>query len=162
LFDRLEAPKNRHKSFSGGHGRVETRRCAAIDIAERGLVETEGWSKMRTVFRVEAERWKEGETTTETRYFISSLEPDVERLLEATRTYWHIENKLRWVLDVAFEEDESRIREGHAAQNMAALRRLARSLLENETTSSVGVKNKRLQAALDEDYLLNVLRGTPN
>jgi len=157
LFDRLEAPSDRHKNVTGGHGRVETRRCQAVDIAERGFVDTEGWLGLRTVCRVEAERWSEGQTTTETRYFISSLRADAERLLEATRTHWHIENKLHWVLDVAFEEDESRIREGHASQNMAAIRRLARSLLEGETTSAVGVKNKRLQAAWSEEYLLKVL-----
>lgn len=161
LFDRFDrlgsVPKNQHESVTGGHGRVETRRCVAVDIAGRGLLETEGWSGLRTVCRVEAERWKEGQTTTETRYFVSSLRADAERLLEATQTHWHIENKLHWVLDVAFEEDESRIREGHASQNMATIRRLARSLLENETTSTVGVKNKRLQAAWSEEYLLKVL-----
>lgn len=125
--------------------------------AGKGLLDIEEWPGLQTVCRVESERHVSGETTTETRYFISSLEADAEELLKAVRTHWHIENKLHWVLDVAFREDDSRIRSGHAAENMAAVRRMALGLLKNETTSSVGTKNKRLQAAWDEEYLLNVL-----
>jgi len=78
--------------------------------------------------------------------------------LEATRTHWHVENKLHWVLDVAFDEDQSRIRSGHAPANMATVRRLALSLLQQEESRSVGVKNGRLKAGWDEDYLLKVLQ----
>jgi predicted transposase YbfD/YdcC len=148
------------KSVHGDHGRVEVRRCQVLEVAGKGLVDTEGWEGLRTVCRVESERHlKGGDVQQETRYFISSLGADAEELLEATRTHWHIENKLHWVLDVAFREDENRIRSGHAAENMAGVRRLATSLLENETTSSVGIKNKRLKAAWDEEYLLKVLRA---
>jgi len=148
------------KSVHGDHGRVEVRRCQVLEVACKGLVDTEGWEGLRTVCWVESERHlKGGEVQRETRLFISSLGADAEELLEATRTHWHIENKLHWVLDVAFREDENRIRSGHAAENMAGVRRLATSLLENETTSSVGIKNKRLKAAWDEEYLLKVLRA---
>lgn len=161
LFDRRsELEGNRqHESVHGDHGRVEIRRCRALEVAGKGMIDTEGWPGLETVCQVESERHVEGKVESETRYFISSLEADPEELLEATRTHWHIENKLHWVLDVAFREDESRIRAGHAAQNMAGVRRLATSLLKNETSSTVGIKNKRLKAAWDEEYLLKVLNA---
>jgi predicted transposase YbfD/YdcC len=123
---------------------------------------TEGWAGLCTVCRVESERHIESpsgeEIERETRLFISSLGADAERLLEATRTHPRVENKLHWVLDVAFDEDQSRIRSGHAPANMATVRRLALSLLQQEESRSVGVKNGRLKAGWDEDYLLKVLQ----
>ena len=158
LFERFGESESRwHRSVHGDHGRVELRRCQALHVAGKGLLDTEGWPGLQTVCRVESERQAGGKLANETRYFISSLEADAEALLEATRTHWHIENKLHWVLDVAFGEDESRIRSGHAAENMAGVRRMATSLLKNETTSSVGIKNKRLQAGWNEEYLFKVL-----
>ena len=160
LEDEFEsAAVSTYKSVTGGHGRVETRRCWALDVAEQGWVDLEGWSKLRTVCMVEQERFDGEETTTQRRYYISSLAPEAEVLLRAVRSHWHIENKLHWVLDVAFREDESRIRTGHAAQNMAVVRRLALNLLKQEPTSSAGIKNRRLRAGWDEAYLRKVLSG---
>lgn len=162
LFDRIRAregdPQHAHKSVTGGHDRVETRRCWVVDVDGRGLVDLEGWHELRTVCMVEYERFEDGEQATERRYYVSSLRPNAETLLEATRRHWHIENRMHWVLDVAFQEDESRIRAGHAAQNMAVMRRLALSLLEQEDSLSVGVKNKRLRAGWDHKYLRTVLQ----
>jgi predicted transposase YbfD/YdcC len=167
LFGRVRGPEGElesaavstHKSVTGGHGRVETRRCWALDVAEQGWVDLEGWSKLRTVCMVEHERFDGEKTTTQQRFYISSLAPEAEVLLRAVRQHWHIENKLHWVLDVAFREDESRIRTGHAAQNMAVVRRLALNLLKQEPTSSAGIKNRRLRAGWDEAYLRKVLSG---
>lgn len=162
IFDRIRDrggdPQHAHKSVTGGHDRVETRRCWAVDVEDRGLVDLEGWHELRTVCMVEYERFDGEETTTERRYYVSNLDADAETLLEATRRHWHIENRMHWVLDVAFQEDQSRIRAGHAAQNMAAVRRLALSLLEQEDSLSVGTKNKRLRAGWDQDYLHKILQ----
>ena len=157
--ERESAAVSTHKSVTGGHGRVETRRCWALDVAEKGWVDLEGWHKLRTVCLVEHERFDGEKTTTQRRYYISSLAPEAQVLLRAVRQHWHIENKLHWVLDVAFREDESRIRTGHAAQNMAVVRRLALNLLKQEPTSSAGIKNRRLRAGWDEAYLRKVLSG---
>ena len=81
------------------------------------------------------------------------------RFAEAVRGHWSIENRLHWQLDVTFQEDQCRIRQGHADANFSILRRAALSLLKNETTAKVGIKNKRLSAAWDEDYLEKVLLG---
>jgi hypothetical protein len=66
---------------------------------------------------------------------------------------------LHWQLDVTFQEDQCRFRKGHADANFSSLRRTAQSLLKNETTAKVGIKNKRLTAGWDEDYLTKVLLG---
>lgn len=93
----------------------------------------------------------------ERRFYLSSLECDAARLLAAVRGHWGIENSLHWVLDVAFEEDDSRIRADHAAHNMATLRRLSLNLLRKETQNKRGVKVRRRKAGWDDDYLLRVI-----
>ena len=105
----------------------------------------------------EAKREVKGQTSVEQRYYISSLGVDVKRLREAIRGHWSIENSFHWVLDVVMREDDSRVREGEAAENLAIIRRLALNLLQQEKTLKRGVKTKRLKAALDESYLLKIL-----
>jgi predicted transposase YbfD/YdcC len=79
------------------------------------------------------------------------------RFAEAVRCHWGIENRLHWVLDVAFAEDASRIRKDHAPQNLAVIRHIALNLLNQEKTAKGGVKAKRLKADWDNDYLAKVL-----
>lgn len=160
LFDRLEAigrlPEG-YKAVDGGHDRVEIRRCWAIG-AEAVPFGLEGWLGAESLCKVEAKRHHpDGRTEMEERLFLSSLEADPERVLRAVRHHWHIENKLHWRLDVAFNEDQSRVRSGNAAQNLGIVRRLALSLLKQETSRSVGTKIKRKEAAWNPDYLLKVL-----
>jgi len=109
--------------------------------------------------KVRAERRIGQKRTVEERYYISSLEGDAKRLLDCTRTHWHIENRLHWVLDIAFREDECRIRKECGAQNFAILRHIALNLLKQEKTAKMGIKGKRLKAGWDEGYLLKVLSG---
>ncbi|MCS3612910.1 ISAs1 family transposase [Salinibacter ruber] len=161
LFEKLEGidrlPEG-YKTVDGGHDRVEVRRCWAIGVEDTSIKGLEEWPELRSLCKVRAERHHpDGTTQTEERLFLSSLETDPERLLKAVRHHWHVENKLHWTLDVAFEEDDSRVRTGHAAQNMGVVRRLALSLLKQETSRSVGIKIKRKEAAWNPDYLLKVL-----
>ena len=141
-----------------GHGRVERRVCAVV--SDLTLVEQAAeWPGLRSLVRVEAERFHKatGEIERETRYYISSLAPEAARLNAAIRQHWGIENKLHWVLDVAFREDDSRKRAGHAAQNFSRLNRIALNLLRHDKESKRSIKGKRLRAAWDPDYLLRVL-----
>ena len=107
---------------------------------------------------VESQRTVRGKTSIERRFFISSLEKNVDLFAKAVRQHWGIENSVHWVLDISFREDESRIRTGHAPENMAILRHIALNLLRNDDTP-LGIKNKRLKAGRNTDYLTHVLLG---
>lgn len=93
----------------------------------------------------------------ETRYYISSLSNNAQKLAESVRTHWGIENSLHWVLDVAFREDSCRIRKDNAPQNFAVLRQIAVNLLGKEKSVKAGLKNKQFLAAMDNKYLARVL-----
>ena len=108
---------------------------------------------------VEAERTEKEETTIEHRYYISSAEASAKKILSASREHWGIETSLHWKLDIAFREDESRIRKGNGAENFAILRHIALNLLNKEDTAKIGMKNKRLKAGWNESYLEKVLAG---
>jgi len=141
-----------------GHGRVEIRTCSTL--GDLSLVDQAAdWPQLTTLVRIEAERYHKasGKTERETRYYISSLEPEAGPINVDIRQHWGIENKLRWVLDVAFGEDGSRKRAGHAAQNFSVITRIALNLLKQNKTSKLGTKGKRLKAGWDNDYLLSLL-----
>jgi len=150
-----------HRTVEKGHGRLEIRRTWAVSEPEviAYLDPAGAWPGLRSVAMVEAERRIGPAVSRETRYYISSLPGDAESLGAAVRGHWGIENRLHWVLDVAFREDESRVRQGAADHNLALLRRLALTLLRRETTAKIGTKAKRLKAGWSTAYLLKILAG---
>ena len=141
------------------HGRIEKRRCWSVsDPTYLDYVNDRGeWSKLSSLAMVESERTENGQTASQTRYYISSLPNDARKLLSGVRTHWGIENSVHWVLDVAFGEDNSRVRVGNSAENFSILRRMALNMLKSETTLKVGVAAKRKRAGWDGEYLLKVL-----
>ena len=140
------------------HGRVEIRQCWSVNIADVTLNGSSQWASFRTIALVIDERIISGKKQKSERFFISSLPSDAEKILNSVRSHWSIETSLHWVLDMAFREDECRLRSGHGAQNFAMLRHLALSLLKQEKSCKDGIQGKRLKAAWGTKYLLKVLK----
>lgn len=149
----------RHQEIHKGHGRIETRECwCTSDPDYLNLIrDRENWVGLRSIAMVVSTRMVGDKQTKKTRYYISSLPSDPERLLHVVRRHWAIENELHWVLDVAMNEDHSRVRKDQAPENLAVLRHIALNLLKQEKTAKGGIHAKQLQAAWKEDYLLKVL-----
>ena len=149
------------KTTNKGHGRIEVRECWSISDPEyiQSLKGAAKWKSLKSIAVVRATRITSKQTTIKIRYYISSLPSNAEYLLKVARRHWSIENELHWVLDVALKEDKSRVRKGHAAENLALLRHIALNLLKQEKTAKGGVRAKQLQAAWNNEYLLKVLRG---
>jgi predicted transposase YbfD/YdcC len=150
-----------HQTVDKGHGRLEIRECWTTSDLDylRYVPDREQWQGLNTLAMVKLQRRTEDTTETETKYYIASLPSDAELVLFASRGHWGIENQLHWVLDIAFREDDCRLRKGNGAENFALLRHIALTLLKQERTLKRGVKNKRLRAGWDTDYLLKVLTG---
>lgn len=150
------------RTVNKGHGRVEVRECWAISGEEslQFLRDYQDWPRLHTLVRIDSERHLGDKVSRESRFFISSASHDAQRLLHAKRSHWGIENQLHWVLDIAFREDDSRVRIGHGAENFATLRHMALNLLKQEKSAKGGMHNKRMQAAWNEEYLVKVLSGS--
>ena len=148
---------SQHRTCDKEHGRIEERHFWQVNAPE-DLRASREWADLQSVGLCEAVRDIKGHVTTTQRYYLSSLPVEAVKFSAAVRGHWAVENSCHWVLDVVFHEDDARVRVGHAAENFATVRRLANNLLQRERTVKRGVKTKRLKAALDERYLLKVLR----
>lgn len=165
LFDGFETENYRDmvydtaKWVSEGHDRREIRQCWVVQQPEYRvyLRREQEWAKLTSLVKLLTVRQTASQNEVTLRYFISSWDASAQAFLKAIREHWQIENGLHWVLDIAFREDESRIRKDHAPQNMALLRHMALNLLKQETAVKVGIAAKRKMAGWDNDYLLKVL-----
>ena len=145
-----------HETVDGDHGRIERRQVTVTDEVS-WLRKQNRWAGIRSIVMVERERETKGNKSEETSYYITSLPADAEDIGQKVREHWHIENRLHWVLDMAFREDESRIRTGNGAENIAMLRKVTLNLLRMEKTAKCGLELKRQQAGWSGDY--TVLRS---
>lgn len=160
-FNYAGIPHSYAKWVNKDHGRIEIRQCWTISDPEylANIRDLKRWQGLQTLVMILSERRIGDEVEVQDRYFITSLESNAEKILRAKRSYWGIENRLHWVLDIAFNEDHSRVRKDNAPHNFAILRHMALNLLKQEKTAKGGIKAKRLQCGWNMDYLLKVLAG---
>lgn len=151
---------HRHETHEKGHGREESRYYYLCPIDADDFPYASKWKHVKAIGITINIVKQNGKETSEVRHYILSKYLTGKRFAEAVRGHWSIENSLHWQLDVTFGEDQSRIRKGHADVNFSLLRRTSLSLLKNNKTAKVGVKNKRLKAGRNDAYLLEVLLGT--
>jgi predicted transposase YbfD/YdcC len=150
---------HRQETVDQGHGRKEERSYYVCPVPD-DLPDASRWPQLKAIGIAISCTQRDGRECNEVRYYILSKYLSGRRFAEAVRDHWGIENRLHWQLDVTFREDQCRVRKGHADANLSIVRRTALSLLKNDSTRKVGIKNKRLAAALDEAYLEKVLVGT--
>jgi predicted transposase YbfD/YdcC len=149
---------SRHGTHERGHGRQEHRWYYVCEAPD-DLPDRDRWPKLAAIGVAFSDTVRGGKSCDDVRYYILSRRLSGRRFGAAVRSHWTIENRLHWQLDVTFQEDQCRVRKGHADANLSILRRTALSLLKNNTTLKVGIRNRRLAAAWDDSYLEQVLFG---
>jgi len=158
-FDRQRVCATARQAFAYAHGRTESRSLATIP-SEKAGVDCSAWIGAQTLVRLRSVRVIGKRCHDEDRYYLTSVEPErAEELLPRCRGHWGIENTLHWVLDVAYREDESRIRMNHGAENMGRLRRLSQNLIKLAPSPKkrMSIKRKRMMYGRDLDQVMQVL-----
>ena len=153
--------KRSHVEESRGHGRIERRTCTVLTKKECGQfgVDPFGeWPSLKSIVKVTSQRTIQntGESSENTRFYISSLDATAKEISEAVRNHWQVENRLHWVLDVIFREDECTSRTGFLAENFSCLRQLALNLIKLEP-SKKSIRRKQKLAGWVEEFLLSIL-----
>jgi predicted transposase YbfD/YdcC len=138
-----------------GHGRQEEYVCLVLYNLE-GLSTRQDWVDLQAIVRVVRTKWEGGKETFEVAHYISSRRGSAEELGSATRGHWGIENGLHWVLDVVFREDDNRLKDRTAAENLGMLRRVAASLFRQDDSKG-SVSGKLLRAGWDDEFRLHLL-----
>lgn len=139
------------------HGRQERRSYRVVPLPESMGQFSKDWKQLTSLGQAINVTQREGRETTEERYYILSMKPRAKRFAAAVRGHWGIENRLHWVLDMTFREDESRIRKDHGPENFATLRRAAVGLIQRDKSKGT-IKRKRKRAAWNNQALLNIIQ----
>ena len=155
-LDWSEVEHDFHRTISKGHGRTEIRRYWTMPVKEL-FFDPEQWVGLESVGMVESVRKIGTETSTSKRYYLNSFTSNAQLLAHAVRSHWGVENHVHWILDVAFREDDCPVHSQNAPENLAQLRKMSLNLLSQEKSVKIGVANKRLKAAWDNNYLAKVL-----
>jgi predicted transposase YbfD/YdcC len=154
-----KTPHTAHQAVDKDHGRLEVRRCRAFDQIDC-LHKPQQWPGLESFALLEAERTIEGKATIEQRLYISSLPADAQRLAQAVRSHWSVENRLHWCMDVAFDDDQMRARTGHAAHNLAVLKHITLNLIRlDPLPRKGGLKARRLIASTSDSYRAQLFGG---
>lgn len=144
-----------------GHGRVEQRDCTVFHVMYAPEFK-EKWVGLNSLIKIKSEVFKKGQTSIQTRYYISSLPPDAAICAHAIRQHWGVENSLHWCLDMSFNDDYARARIGNSAENFAVLRRIALNLLKKDNSRKASIKGKRKIGGWDNSFLEHLLSLAKN
>lgn len=145
-----------HYTKETGHGRIDDRSYYLCEVPS-DLPDAGRWKDLRAIgVSINNTQRRKGDEIA-VRYYILNKVVDAEWFAGAVRDHWGIENSCHWQLDVTFGEDQCRIRKGHGDENFSTLRRTALGLLKQEKTAKCGIKNKRLNAGWDDDYMEKVV-----
>jgi predicted transposase YbfD/YdcC len=158
LLDYQVPGLRRHVTIEKSHGRLERREYSVI-ATPNGVPRLTGWPGIKSIGMVYRHREYNGTSEEEVVYFISSLPPLVRKIAHYLRGHWKIENTLHWILDVTFHEDDSRIRKDAGPEIASTFRRLALTLLQQDTTLKDNIRGKRLRAGWETAALEEILAG---
>lgn len=153
-----------HQTTDGDHGRIEIRRHAVSYevewlLSDRRFPGEWRFKDLAMIGMVEAETERDGKTTFERRYYLSSAKLSAKQFAAAVRAHWHVENRLHWVMDVVFHDDLVRLRTHNGPANMAAVRHMSLNLIRN-ISDKASLKVRRKTIAWDDDYLFAALTGS--
>lgn len=142
-----------------GHGRIETRIWTVTENIEWLKTEHPDWKNLKSVVEIESKREIKGKVSVEKRYYITDHSAKPELIANAVRQHWGIENKLHWVLDISFGDDQSRIRKGNAPRNMSIVKKTVLNLLQmmKKDYPRVSLKRMRKLAGWDNNFLNSVI-----
>jgi predicted transposase YbfD/YdcC len=157
-FDSI-IPHSQDEDIDKGHGRIEIRKCTVIK--DLSLIEESlNWNDLTSIIKIDAQREEliTGNTSQETRFYISSCDHNAKTFNKLIRKHWSIENNLHWSLDVNFSEDSSRIRKGYADQNFSIIRRIALNMIKLESTEKISQRGKRKIAGYDDGFRERILK----
>lgn len=145
-----------YEETDGGHGRIEVRKCRVTQAID-GLKRRHAWKGMRSIIEVQSFVTRDGKTTEQTRYYISSLDAGAKKIAGCIRSHWAIENSLHWVLDMSFGDDQGRIRKKNAPQNMAIIKHITLNMIRAIQQKRQSIKGLRKAAGWDNQILQNII-----
>jgi predicted transposase YbfD/YdcC len=142
-----------YTAIDSGHGRIETRTCQQLLIDKKWLDKKYQWIGLKSIIKITSDVYEKstGKETTETRWYISSLNLNAEQSLHAVRNHWQVES-MHWTLDMTFREDESRIRKGRGPLAFNVMRKIAMGLFKQDKSKSASIVAKKKMATLDDGY----------
>lgn len=146
-----------YEEVDSGHGRIETRNYRQLRMSE-WIAEGNNWQGIQTIIEVTRKRLTKEKEQQETLYYISSLPPNIMQISDAIRGHWEVENKVHWVLDVTFKEDDSRIRKEDGAENVGIIRRFALNLSRLHP-SKISMRRKLKRAARVDEFRTEIIFG---
>lgn len=148
-----------YEDVDKGNGRIETRKCFVSSQID-WLNQKEQWAGLKTIIMIKETQDTHGKSSTEDRFFISSLPPTAERIASAVRSHWLVENGLHWTLDVVFNEDQSCVRKDNASENMALIRHITINMLNQakKQFKDISLKALRKKAGWDNETIALIFR----